>query len=191
MPGSARPSHAAEVMEMGYDGVLLNTAVAKAGDPVKMAAAFAKAVEAGRLAFEAGLIEPRDMASALDAGRGHALLQDRSRLLIDPRSASGLDPPRSFLSDPPRHGVARPSSAARHQAGAASHQGSRRKRHPRRNRESDRALCRASLPTRGQRLLARGDRRGRGLRPSRPGGSGGSRPLRHQSRGCQDRRQHA
>lgn len=61
--GLGAPSHAADVMEMGYDGVLLNTAVAKAGDPVKMASAFAKAIEAGRLAFEAGLIEPRDMAS--------------------------------------------------------------------------------------------------------------------------------
>ncbi|MBC8012908.1 MAG: thiazole synthase, partial [Methyloceanibacter sp.] len=61
--GIGTPSHAAEAMEMGYDAVLLNTAVAKAGDPVKMAIAFAKAVEAGRLAFEAGLIEPRDMAS--------------------------------------------------------------------------------------------------------------------------------
>ena len=61
--GIGAPSHAAEVMEMGYDGVLLNTAVAKATDPVKMAAAFAKAIAAGRLAFEAGLIEPRDMAS--------------------------------------------------------------------------------------------------------------------------------
>jgi thiazole synthase len=61
--GIGTPSHAAEATEMGYDAVLLNTAVAKAGDPVKMAEAFAKAVEAGRLAFEAGLIEPRDMAS--------------------------------------------------------------------------------------------------------------------------------
>jgi thiazole synthase len=61
--GLGAPSHAAEVMEMGYDAVLLNTAVAKAADPVNMAAAFAKAIEAGRLAFEAGLIEPRDMAS--------------------------------------------------------------------------------------------------------------------------------
>ena len=61
--GIGAPSHAAEVMEMGYDGVLLNTAVAKAGDPPKMAEAFAKAIEAGRLAFEAGLIEPRDMAA--------------------------------------------------------------------------------------------------------------------------------
>ncbi|HKQ56078.1 MAG TPA: thiazole synthase [Methyloceanibacter sp.] len=60
--GLGAPSHAAEVMELGYDGVLLNTAVAKAGDPAKMAEAFAKAVAAGRLAFEAGLIGPRDMA---------------------------------------------------------------------------------------------------------------------------------
>ena len=61
--GIGAPSHAAEVMEMGYDGVLLNTAVAKAGDPPKMAEAFAKAIEGGRLAFEAGLIESRDMAA--------------------------------------------------------------------------------------------------------------------------------
>jgi thiazole synthase len=61
--GLGAPSQAAEVMEMGYDAVLLNTAIAKAGDPAKMAGGFAKAVEAGRLAFEAGLIEPRDMAT--------------------------------------------------------------------------------------------------------------------------------
>ncbi len=61
--GIGTPSHGSEAMEMGYDAVLLNTAIAKAGDPVKMAEAFAKAIEAGRLAFEAGLIEPRDMAS--------------------------------------------------------------------------------------------------------------------------------
>ena len=60
--GIGTPSHAAEIMEMGYDAVLLNTAIANAGDPVKMAQAFARAVEAGRLAFEAGIIEPRDMA---------------------------------------------------------------------------------------------------------------------------------
>ncbi len=61
--GLGAPSHAAEVMELGFDGVLLNTAIAKAGDPIKMADAFARAVEAGRLAFEAGLIEPSDMAT--------------------------------------------------------------------------------------------------------------------------------
>ena len=60
--GIGTPSHAAEIMQMGYDAVLLNTAIAKAGDPVRMAQAFARAVEAGRLAYEAGPIEPRDMA---------------------------------------------------------------------------------------------------------------------------------
>lgn len=60
--GIGRPSHAATVMELGYDAVLLNTAVAKAGDPVAMASAFGKAVEAGRQAFSAGPLEPRDMA---------------------------------------------------------------------------------------------------------------------------------
>jgi thiazole synthase len=50
-------------MELGYDAVLLNTAVAKAKDPAAMAAAFAKAVEAGRLAWQAGWLEPRDMAA--------------------------------------------------------------------------------------------------------------------------------
>ncbi len=61
--GLGAPSQAAEAMELGYDAVLLNTAVAKAADPVKMADAFARGVEAGRLGYEAGLIEPRDMAS--------------------------------------------------------------------------------------------------------------------------------
>ncbi len=61
--GIGAPSHAAAAMEMGYDAILLNTAVAKAHDPVRMASAFADAIEAGRTAFEAGLIEPSDRAS--------------------------------------------------------------------------------------------------------------------------------
>ncbi|MCW1414126.1 MULTISPECIES: thiazole synthase [Rhizobium] len=60
--GIGRPSHAATVMEIGYDAVLLNTAVAGAGDPALMAEAFAQAIEAGRNAFLAGPLEPRDMA---------------------------------------------------------------------------------------------------------------------------------
>ena len=61
--GVGAPSHAAAALEMGYDAVLLNTAIAKAGDPVTMGKAFALAVEAGRLAYRAGAMEPRDMAS--------------------------------------------------------------------------------------------------------------------------------
>jgi thiazole synthase len=60
--GLGAPSHAAEAMEMGYDAVLLNTAVATAADPVRMARAFAAAIEAGRLGYEAGLMPVRDMA---------------------------------------------------------------------------------------------------------------------------------
>ena len=60
--GIGAPSHAAEAMEMGYDAVLLNTAVATAADPVRMARAFAAAIEAGRMGYEAGLMPVRDMA---------------------------------------------------------------------------------------------------------------------------------
>jgi thiazole synthase len=61
--GLGAPSHAAAALELGYDAVLLNTAVAKAKDPVAMARAFRLGVEAGRAAFEAGLMGPRDFAS--------------------------------------------------------------------------------------------------------------------------------
>lgn len=53
--GIGAPSHAAEALEMGADAVLVNTAIAIAGDPIKMAEAFKQAVEAGRTAYEAGL----------------------------------------------------------------------------------------------------------------------------------------
>jgi thiazole synthase len=53
--GIGAPSHAARAMEMGADAVLVNTAIAVAGDPVRMAGAFKMAVEAGRIAFESGL----------------------------------------------------------------------------------------------------------------------------------------
>ena len=62
--GLGRPSHAAQVMEWGFDAVLLNTAVAQAGDPVRMARAFAQGVEAGRGAFEATLMPERQAAQA-------------------------------------------------------------------------------------------------------------------------------
>ena len=61
--GIGAPSHAAAAMEMGFDAVLLNTAVASAADPARMAGAFAAAIEAGRIAYEAGLMEARDMAA--------------------------------------------------------------------------------------------------------------------------------
>lgn len=60
--GIGLPSHAAQAMELGFDAVLLNTAVAKAGDPVRMARAFRLAVEAGRAGYEADPMVPRDLA---------------------------------------------------------------------------------------------------------------------------------
>lgn len=62
--GIGAPSHAAEAMEMGADAVLVNTAIASAADPVRMASAFAKAVEAGREAYIAGLGEKTWIARA-------------------------------------------------------------------------------------------------------------------------------
>ena len=61
--GIGAPSHAAQALELSYDDVLLNTAIAKAADPVGMANAFRLGVEAGRAAYEAGLMEARDFAS--------------------------------------------------------------------------------------------------------------------------------
>lgn len=62
--GIGAPSHAAQAMEMGADAVLVNTAIAVAGDPVAIAGAFAQAVEAGRTAYEAGLGRRSRRASA-------------------------------------------------------------------------------------------------------------------------------
>jgi len=72
--GLGAPSHAAAAMELGFDGVLLNTAVASSADPAAMARAFRLAVESGRLAFEAGLMEPRDMAAPSSPLGGRAAL---------------------------------------------------------------------------------------------------------------------
>jgi len=60
--GIGVPSHAAQALELGFDAVLINTAVSQARDPVAMAGAFAQAVTAGRAAYEAGPMEPRDLA---------------------------------------------------------------------------------------------------------------------------------
>ena len=60
--GIGTASHAVQAMELGYDGVLLNTAVAQASDPVQMATAFKYAMSAGRLAYEAGVMPEREMA---------------------------------------------------------------------------------------------------------------------------------
>lgn len=72
--GIGLPSHAAHAMELGFDAVLLNTAVARAGDPAQMAKAMRLAVDAGAAAFEADPIEARDMAEASTPVVGKAFL---------------------------------------------------------------------------------------------------------------------
>ena len=61
--GIGAPSHAAAAMEMGYDAVLLNTAVAKAGNPADMAKAFTQGIQAGRAAYLSGIIASQESAS--------------------------------------------------------------------------------------------------------------------------------
>lgn len=72
--GIGLPSHAAAAMEMGYDAVLLNSAVARAGDPVQMAGAMADAVRAGRAAYLADPMERTDMAVPSTPVLGKAFL---------------------------------------------------------------------------------------------------------------------
>ncbi len=72
--GIGLPSHAAQAMELGFDAVLLNSAVARAGDPVAMARAMALAVEAGRAAYRADPMGPRDMAEPSTPVIGKAFL---------------------------------------------------------------------------------------------------------------------
>jgi thiazole synthase len=61
--GIGAPSHAALAMEIGFDAVLLNSAVAQAQDPVMMAGAFRDAIRAGRAAYRAGVIPPQTFAT--------------------------------------------------------------------------------------------------------------------------------
>lgn len=72
--GLGLPSHATQAMEMGYDAVLLNTAVAEAAQPVQMARAFAKAVAAGKLAATSGPIPVRKEGKASTPEHGKAEL---------------------------------------------------------------------------------------------------------------------
>lgn len=72
--GIGAPSHAAQALEMGFDAVLLNSAVAQARDPVAMAGAFRLAIESGRTAFRAGVMAAQDFAVASTPVGGEPLL---------------------------------------------------------------------------------------------------------------------
>jgi thiazole synthase len=72
--GIGSPADAAMAMELGADGVLLNTAVSGAADPVKMAKAMKLAVEAGRLGYEAGRIPKKRYATASSPTEGMSVV---------------------------------------------------------------------------------------------------------------------
>ncbi|MBX3608529.1 MAG: thiazole synthase [Hydrogenophaga sp.] len=72
--GIGAPSHAAQALELGFDAVLLNSAVAHAREPIAMARAFGDAVRAGRLAWTAGVMAPQDMAVASTPVAGRPML---------------------------------------------------------------------------------------------------------------------
>jgi thiazole synthase len=77
--GIGLPSQACQVMEWGFDGVLLNTAVSRALDPVRMAGAFSQAVKGGRSAFLAGpmIVQETAVPSTPEIGRPFALGSSR------------------------------------------------------------------------------------------------------------------
>ena len=76
--GIGLPSHACQVMEWGFDGVLLNTAVSRALDPVRMAGAFAQAIRAGRSAFLGGPMTVQEMAVSSTPEIGRPFVSDTS-----------------------------------------------------------------------------------------------------------------
>jgi hypothetical protein len=167
-----RPAVAcATVMELGFDAVLLNTAVAGAADPVAMAAAFAKRHRCGPQAFGAGMLEPRDMAVPSTPVIGRRCLHEA----------------RSFLPDRRQRRLDRPAGAARRKAGATAHQGKTVPALRAAIRRAKGDLRCASMPADRQRLLAAGDRGGLRFRASRPGGSGRRRSWCHSRRRSQAR----
>jgi thiazole synthase len=98
--GIGLPSHACQVMEWGFDGVLLNTAVSRATDPVRMAGAFASAIQAGRSAFLAGpmTVQIAAVSSTPEIGRPFALDSSSSTALATEIASQ----PSGYRADAPR-----------------------------------------------------------------------------------------
>jgi thiazole synthase len=76
--GIGKPSDACQAMEMGYDGVLLNTAVARALEPELMASAFASAINAGRKAYVGGLMPVHELAKPSTPTLGTPFWHDKN-----------------------------------------------------------------------------------------------------------------
>ncbi len=183
--GIGAPSHAAEAMEMGYDAVLLNTAIATAADPVRMARAFADAIEAGRDAFEAGLMQQRDMAVPSTPVAGTPFF-DLDKTMTRPRGGPDLFypivPDLAWLQRLVPLGVKTIQLRLKDAAGRCR---------PPRDRRQPGHLRAPRLPAHRQRLLARSHEPRRRLRASGPGGSGRRRRARAQGQGRAPRHQHA
>ena len=81
--GLGLPSHACQVMEWGFDGILVNTAVSRAIDPVLMAKAFADAVQAGRAGYLAGPMPVQDLAVASTPEIGKPFWNEASRFTVE------------------------------------------------------------------------------------------------------------
>jgi hypothetical protein len=79
--GIGLPARACKVMEWGFDGALLNTAVSRSLDPIRMARAFSSAVSAGRSAFLAGPMAVQELAVSSTPVIGRPFVSDSSRLL--------------------------------------------------------------------------------------------------------------
>lgn len=101
--GIGLPSHACKVMEWGFDGVLLNTAVSRATDPVRMAGAFADAIRAGRSAFLAGPMIAQEVAvpSTPEIGRPfvpHSGSKLAPTVVLHSEETSGSSIPRTPMA---------------------------------------------------------------------------------------------
>jgi thiazole synthase len=101
--GIGLPSHACQVMEWGFDGVLVNTAVSRAVEPVQMAAAFADGVRAGRAAFLAGPMAPRDAAVPSTPEIGRPFASSSLQLPMEQGAGSGFQPNTLSIRDAERN----------------------------------------------------------------------------------------
>jgi thiazole synthase len=108
--GIGLPSHACQVMEWGFDGVLLNTAVSRALDPVRMASAFAHAVRGGRNAFLAGPMSVQKIAVASTPEIGRPFKSE----LSNPPTRQIKEPQGEAVSAKSLHSVSPPPLIANH-----------------------------------------------------------------------------
>ena len=139
--GVGTASDAAIAMELGMDGVLMNTAIAGAGDPAQMAAAMKHAVDAGRLAFLAGRIAKRRHAAASSPTEGWSRPAPRRGADVPAEEQERL---QDLLARLERGAGGRRPALQRRADGARSQRSPRRRRCPIRRRRTTRPNSRPS-----------------------------------------------